>query len=216
MDALAKEFAGQPVLFLEQRYTSAAGERVSRFWAGFAGGQAYYPLAMVDSGQEVASGNADFQALYRQMVQTALARPAQAEVSARYRQVEGRVQAEVTVTNGSAAGDAPATLSPANGATVHILVYEHARVLWTGRYVRGAAWTAVEEALPPGATRTFSLETGALTVQDWSQVRVVALVDYRPGGNTGPYDMLQAALGTLDVAEPEGVVFVPLVMMAGQ
>jgi hypothetical protein len=211
VDALAEEFAGQPVLFLEQRYTSAVGERVSRFWAGFAGGQAYYPLAMVDSGQQVASGGADFQALYRQMVQTALARPAQAEVSARYRQVEGRVQAEVTVTNGSTA-----TLSAANGATVHILVYEHARVLWTGRYVRGAAWTAVEEALPPGATRTFSLETDALTVQDWNQVRVVALVDYRPGGNTGPYDMLQAALGTLDVAEPEGVVFVPLVMMAGQ
>jgi hypothetical protein len=209
VDALAEEFAGQPVLFLEQGYTSAVGERVSRFWAGFAGGQAYYPLTMVDSGQQVASGNADFQALYRQMVQTALARPAQAEVSARYRQVEGRVQAEVTVINGSTT-----TLSSANSATVHILVYEHARVLWTGRYVRGAAWTAVEETLPPGATRTFSLETDTLTVQDWSQVRVVTLVDYRPGGNTGPYDMLQAALGTLDVAESEGVVFVAFVMMA--
>ncbi len=215
MDVLAEEFAGQPVLFLERPYGSPVGERLSRFWAGFTGGQAYYPLSMIDSGQGVASGNADFQALYRQMVQAALARPAQAEVSARYRQVDGRVQAEVTVTNGSAAGDEPVALSPANDATVHILVYEHARVLWTGRYVRGAAWTAVEEALPPGATRTFSLETGALTVQDWDQIRVVALVDYRPDGNTGPYDMLQAALGTLDVAEPEGVVFVPLVMMAG-
>jgi hypothetical protein len=199
------------VLFLEQDYYSALGDRRSRFWAAFTGSSAATPLVMVDSGQQIRHGNAESAAVYRQMVQTSMARPAQGEVGARYWREGERIQAKVTVTNGSGA-----TLSAANEATVHVLVFENARVWWTGRYVRAAAWTPIDEPLADGATRTFGLETGALIVQDWNQVRVVALVDYRPGGNTGPYDMLQAALGTLDVAEPEGVVFVPLVMMAEQ
>ncbi|MBC7237645.1 MAG: hypothetical protein H5T69_17530 [Chloroflexi bacterium] len=206
---MAAEFADQPVLFLEQYYYNDYGNRVSRFWAGYSGGQAAVPLTMVDSGQQVAvGGHADYDALYRGMIQTAMARLPQAEIALACRRVNDHVEAEVTVTNTSAI-----TLSEANEAAVTLLAYEEARVLWTGRYVRGGGNKAIVEPLAPGEARTFHLATGTLDVDDWAKVHVVALADYRPSGHAGPYDMLQAAQRTCGV-EDAYRAYVPLTLNA--
>jgi hypothetical protein len=59
---------------------------------------------------------------------------------------------------------------------------------------------------------SFTLETVALTPVDWSQVRCVAFVEYRPGGTAGPYEILQAAEVALGVRRWS--VFLPLALGA--
>jgi uncharacterized repeat protein (TIGR01451 family) len=48
----------------------------------------------------------------------------------------------------------------------------------------------------------FTLETAELSGVDWDRIHPIVLADYRPGGSSGAYDMLQAASAEL----PEPVV----------
>ena len=52
--------------------------------------------------------------------------------------------------------------------------------------------TALAE-VQAATTITGTLDTDPLSGVDWSRMRAVVLADYRPGGSSGPYDMLQAA-----------------------
>ncbi len=45
-----------------------------------------------------------------------------------------------------------------------------------------------------GAARVFTLDSPALTPADWDNIHVVVIADYRPGGSSGAYDTLQAAI----------------------
>ena len=95
-------------------------------------------------------------------------------------------------------------LSPSNGATVHALVYEETKVNLTGRFVRDAPYVAINPALAHGDTRVFSLDSTPLTGVDWDKIDVIVIVDYRPGGATGPYDTLQAAVAGIPVLFSDG------------
>ena len=146
---------------------------------------------MIDSGNRISTGYLDFYPVYKAMVDTALSRPAQAEVQAYCRRVGDRLQFHVQVRNLSGA-----TLSDANSAAVHGIVYEEAQVKVTNWFGRAAVATDIS-ALAPGATASFELETPALVGVNWDKLHAVALVDYRPAGFTGPYDLLQAAVAPL-------------------
>lgn len=163
---------------------------------------------MVDSGYRIAHGSSTGYDTFKDMVDAALARPPGARITARSQRVGDRVRVVVEVTN-----DSGGFLNGAsNGATVHVLVYEEAKVLWTNRYVRGGVSRGIEPALAPEATRSFTLETADLPAEvNWDNVRCVAFVDYRPGGQTGPYDMLQAAHAPFEVPEPVGWAYLPFV-----
>jgi uncharacterized repeat protein (TIGR01451 family) len=199
VDQLAGEYAGQPVLFLEQNVDSSLGDRKDRWWAAHGGGTVLLPLSMVDSGNQIHNGYVDSDTSYnafKTMVDTALARPALAEMQAQAQRVGDGFHFEVQLTNLSGV-----TLSSDNHATVHALVYEEHTPLdpnvdhITGRIVRAAVSTGVSPALAHGETATFTLETGALgNVVDWDMVHGLVLADYRPGGTSGAYDMLQTAL----------------------
>lgn len=199
VDKLATDYAaaGSPVLFLEQPVDSPLGSRYNRWWSAHSsGGSVTLPLVMLSSGHQISNGYLGQGAYdtYHAMVDAELARPAGAALVATSARVGNRLRFTVTLTNLSGV-----TLSPANGATVHALVYEqHTPVSTstdhiTGRIVRAAVAQPLTTSLAQGASATFTLETEELsTVVNWAMVRTVALADYRPAGSSA-YDMLQAA-----------------------
>jgi hypothetical protein len=197
VDQLAAEYAGQPVLFLEQDVDNTVGMRYGRWWAAFGGTSAVLPMAMVSSGHQVADGSIAFPdptmlkyyQAYRTMVEAESIRPALATIEVYDRRVGDRIQATVFVTNMGSQ-----TLSANdNGAMVEVVVYEENHTLLTGRFVRAAVSRIIYPSIGPGETIAFIMETGDLIGVDWSRIHVLALADYRPAGNAGPYDMLQAA-----------------------
>lgn len=197
IDKLADDYSEQPVVFLEHDIDHLYGDRYGRWWTAYRdGGSAVgpsslvqLPLVMVDSGQQITNGVEDFESVYKGMVDASMARPAELQITASTLRDGRLVRADVEVTNQSAIS----LTGSINAATVHLLVYEHVSADTTSRIVRGAASMAIEPALDPGATATFTLETGKLSGIEWSEIRCIVLIDYLPGGTEGAYDMLQAA-----------------------
>ena len=197
VEQLSSEYAsaGKPVVFIEDHVITPVGGRKSYWQAAFPGGTAYYPLSMVDSGHTITNGytyGVTYQT-YKDMVDASLARPAQAGFdllnSAR---VSNHLHFAGRVTNWMPT-NLPAT------ANVHIIIYEvHTPVAnehVTQRILRAHVYQSIGVSLPTNASATFSLDTAELSnIVDWSKVRAVALIDYRPGGTTGAYDMLQATM----------------------
>lgn len=161
---------------------------------------------MVDSGNQISNGYVDFYNVYKAMVDAALARPAQAEIQAHWWRTGDKVGFYVQVKNLSTV-----TLSSgANSATVHAIVYEDARVKVTNRFARAAVKADISN-LTPNATATFTLETSDLSDVNWDNLHYIVLVDYRPSGSIGAYDMLQAAVALpIDApftAQPDSLTF---------
>jgi len=178
-------------VFLEHDVDHPLGTRLDQWRAAYTGSPTIYlPLVMADSGARISNGAVAFASVYRSIVDAELARPPQARVEAWSRRVGDTLRTYARVTN--LADD---TLSvAANEAAVHALVWENVQVGVTGRAVRAAPRTAVVQPLAPGASAGFVLDTGPLAPESWDAVRAVALVDARPLGHTGGWDMLQAAL----------------------
>jgi len=200
IDTLAEDYlkAGKPVVFFEQDVDNPIdGTRKNRWWRSYLafGGNpsgAMLPWVMTDSGSQVIFGETGptFYNYSTAMIDASLARPPQAGITAQVQRVGNSFHFDVQVTNLSGV-----TLSPSNEATVYGIVYEEgATDGLTSRYVRAAASTGIS-SLASGATASFALDTSALSLSgvQWSHLHPVVLVDYRPGGSSGQYDMLQAA-----------------------
>ena len=174
---------------LEQSVSSPVGQRYSRWWAAHtAGGTVYYPLVMADSGHQYGSGPVSYYSVYKGWLDTELARPAGAELAVHASRVGNHYSVSVDLVNRSGV-----TLSTANGATVHVIVYEDIKVGVTSRTVRDAVYTSIGSPIADNGRASFVLDTKDLSPANWANVHVIALADYRPGGTTGAYDMLQAA-----------------------
>lgn len=132
------------------------------------------------------------------MVDAELARPPQAEIQAYWWRNGNKVQFSVQVKNLSGVD-----LSITNHATVQAIVYEDAHVQLTNRF--GRAVVSKNITLANQATGTYTLETTDLLNVNWDNLHFIALVDYRPGGEVGAYDMLQAAIA-LPIASPFNVL----------
>jgi hypothetical protein len=188
VDQLARDYAGQPVVFIEYDVDYPPASRYTRWWAAFSGSSAYLPLVMVDSGQQISNGHQTFYDVYAAMVNTAWMRPPEAELEA-YWWLEGsRAQFYVRMKNLS-----PVALSMANTATLHGIVYEESRVKVTGRFARAAVETGIPD-LAPGETAVFQFGTSDLGQVNYDRLHVVVLADYRPRGPSEAFDMLQAAV----------------------
>ena len=184
-------------MFLEQNVDQPLGARINRWWAAHGSGSVSLPLVMIDSGQQFSNGYLGSSAhdTYKGMVDTALARPPQADIKATGSRIGNKIHFDGQLTNLSGV-----SLSSSNAATIHGLVYEEHTPEdvyvdhITQRIVRAAVSIGVSPALANGATMTFTLETPDLTnVVDWAKLHFIVLADYRPGGSSGAYDMLQAA-----------------------
>ncbi len=184
--------ASQPVVFLEQDVRSPLGNRLGRFWAAFGLATAYYPLLIVDSGHQVTSGYSyDLYSRYQNMVLAELPRPPQAELQLFTWQTGNRIHFFAKATNLTGT----ALSATRNGASFSALVYEDIHYGVTSRFVRAVVDRPVSSEMAPGGTAAFSGQTPELTSVDWARTHTVGLIDYRPAGNTGPYDMLQAVRG---------------------
>ena len=194
VEQLKGEYAGQPVVFIEDHVDTPVGGRKSYWWAANGAGSAYLPLTMVDSGHAFTSGysSTTTYTTYKNMVDASLARPAQAQFTDLS---STRVSNHISF-NGRVTNLLPATL-PAT-ARVHVLVYEE-HTANSGEHItkhilRAHVSQAIGIDLATSASKSFALETAELSnIVDWNKVHAVVLVDYRPGGTSGAYDMLQAA-----------------------
>jgi len=187
---LAGRYVGQPVVFLE--YNADAGfRREERWWAASNSSSVTLPMVMSDSGHQVSAGFEDFHTRYTAMVDTALARPAQAALTVTGRREGDTLSYTVQVTNLSGVA-----LGPDNEATIWAIVYEvfdtAGEERLTNRLVRAVAATPVTPSLAPEATTTMAVVTEPLTGVVWEHLHTIVLVDYRPGGTVMAFDMLQA------------------------
>lgn len=170
VDQLAADFAGQPVLFLEQNVDNTVGNRYGRWWDAFGGNSATLPMAMVSSGNQIADGTVAFPNVttmkyylaYRAMVEAQLMRPPLAAIEIYEHRVGDHLQATVFVTNLSS----QVLSAYDNGAMVEVLVYEENHILLTDRFVRTAVSQFINDPLGPGETAAYILETNDLTGVD--------------------------------------------------
>lgn len=85
---------------------------------------------------------------------------------------------DVTVTNLSGAD-----LGPVNNGAIGVIVYEETKATLTGRFVRDNVIESLTESLNAGDNAAYSLTSRPLTGVDWTKIRAVAYVEYRPAGN---------------------------------
>lgn len=192
------------MIVIEQDVDHPVGTRIGRWWAAYDGSYVMLPLVMVGSGYQISNGYVDFYTTYKNMIEMEKSRPPQADVTAYYERVGNHFQVTVNVTNQSGV-----PLSYVNDATVHVIVYEEAKVNITQRFVRAATYASIMNTLENSGTASFNLVTEDIFPLNWDKIHVIALVDYRPLA-TGPYDTLQAAVATEAVGfgvSPDNVVF---------
>ncbi len=192
MDQLAQEYASRPVVFVEQPVDSPIGKRYDRWWAAHGSGTTgvYLPLVMADSGHSFSSGPVDFYSVYRNMVEAELARAPGAGLECNVVRVGNQLRFMGRIINRSGV----ALSSSRNDATIHALVYEDKSGGSTGRIVRSAVYSPLMVDLPDGTSASFSLGTPELSGVVWDNLHSVVFADYRPGGSSGAYDMLQAVV----------------------
>lgn len=196
INQFAKDYSDQPVVFIDYRYSMstppdyptpefrweiirATEEGLGLTWAVVDSGRMY------NRGAETTEEAVE---AFTEMLESSLARPAEAEIHAQWERAGDSVNVIATVKNTSTI-----TLSMANNAAVHAIVKEpnierphHTTLnpgINTGR--------AKIETLAPGETGTFYVTVPNLDPEDWDNIQVVVLVDYQvePGSH---YDQLQA------------------------
>jgi Viral BACON domain len=195
---LAAEMSGPQVVFLAYTW-DYAGARQLRVLAAHPG-EATFPIILVSSGHAVFTGPTSPYTQYRSMIQADLTRPASGDVAAWWQRDGNDVVVWATLRNTGAA-----TLSQtSNGAALTATVYEPIYEFPFQDPVRGTVTATLTSPVEPGATSQLQARVVAPAVVDWSRAAVVALVDYRPKGTTGAYDVVQAAR-----AVPAGLVVTP-------
>lgn len=194
------------MVFLEDNLLAPASSRWQHWFAASGASRVAYPFILIDGGYRYTDGPyADYEATYRALIDEALVRPPQAEIAAQGSRVGGAVHASVQVTNRSGR----ALSYESNRARVYLILYEEAHVATTGRIVRDVTSVALSPALAPNATTHIELTSSALSGVNWAKMHGVAFVEYRPGEDAGPYDILQAAMVALDM--PAYQLYMPLV-----
>lgn len=203
---LAVEYAGRPVVFLEQNVDYALGGRLNRFWAAFTGNpnSVYLPVIVVDSGHLISYGPLDFYSVYKGMIETELARSPVATVDAYARRIGNSVRVYVRATNGSGI-----TLSAATEPSIQAIVWEETSSGLTGHTVRDVISATVTSNVAPGAPFGAVLDSVPLSGVNWDKLHTVAFAEYRPNGTRYPYDMMQATAAGAAVltASPSTVAF---------
>jgi hypothetical protein len=204
---LAAEMSGPRVVFLAHTWDDA-GARQLRFYAAHSP-DAYFPIILVSSGHAVFTGPTSPYATYRSMIEADLARPATGELEAWWRRDGSDVVVWATLRNAGSV----ALSEGSNGAALTAMVFEPIYEFPFQDPVRGTVTVSLTASVDPGETAQLQARVVSPTVADWSRAAVVALVDYRPAGTPGAYDVVQAARAVpagLDVAPAEiAVVVVP-------
>lgn len=212
INQFAEDYSDQPVVFIDYRYSMAdppeyptpefrweiiraTEEEIGLTWAVVDSGRMYNRGAETIEEAEEA---------FSEMLESALARPAEAEIHALWERVGDSVNVIVTVKNTSTI-----TLSLANNAAVHAIVKEPNTVRPNHTTINPGidSGRAKIESLAPGETGTFTITVPNLDPINWDNIQVVVLVDYQvePGSH---YDQLQAQFAS----EIKDKIYLPLVL----
>jgi len=194
--AMIKEYAGQPVLFLEQSADHSLGNRFQRWQKRYnRNDSAALPFTMVDSGQQISCGPMEFKSAFRGIVNDSMARAVPARLTAETRRVGNSFRVFLQLTN-----QEPNTLTyKEHQPALQIIIYEEAELIFAGYPVKAMVTTEIYQDLRSGVTIPFILETPdlqkLLTRQykgkiPWERLRVAALADYLPQGQAKAYDLL--------------------------
>jgi hypothetical protein len=203
-DDLARSYqsADKRAFFIEHDVDGNSA-RENRWWTAKAGTSATTPLILVDSGFKWTEGSHnDFKKKYKEMVDTALARPAQARLDAYYTREGSKAKLWVKVTNLSGS-----TIGYDNELTLWVLVFEDKNVIHMARYVRGEGRLLIEDDIADGASAEYEVLSGDIRGANWDRVHVLALLDARPR-SSGPYEMLQVQEAVFG-APPDPTALVP-------
>lgn len=177
------------MLFIDQNVDAPLGGRVDRWFQGYGlPGSVNLPIAMVDSGHDVSSGEVDFIDVYSEMVDTSLERAPNALMTVTSIRQDDLLRFDARITNTSGA-----TLSAANDATLTALVYQEPTNPSLVPVIYTAA-TAGITTLADGATGTYTFEV-VVGNYDPERTRWVVIADYRPDTSESAYDTLQAVAG---------------------
>lgn len=186
---LKADYEDQNVLFINQNVDAPHGGRVDRWFQGYGlPGDVYLPITMVDSGNDVSSGEIDFIDVYSEMVDTSLEREPNALMTVTSVRQDNLLRFDARITNTSGA-----TLSAANDATLTALVYQEPSNPSSVPVIYAAA-TAPITTLADGATGNYTLEV-LVGNPDPERTRWVVIADYRPETSDSAYDTLQAVMG---------------------
>ncbi len=177
------------MLIIDQDVDAPLGGRLDRWFDSYnAPGTVYLPLVMLDSGEQIDSGDTNFTQVYGDMIDTALTRPAGARMAVEAARISNVLQFDVSITNTS--GE---TLSAANRATLTALVYEAPATASAIPVVVRTGTTAIT-TLADGDTGNYTFEA-TVSGLDPSTTGWVVIADYLPAGSTTAYDTLQAVMG---------------------
>jgi Viral BACON domain len=183
--------------------TDVAVRRKDRFYAAEPS-PGSLPHIMVDSGQQVSWGInfPDLDVEYHRLIDAELGRDPQAAITAEYKRVSNHFEITAKVTNQSGT----TLLTSTNKARVHAVVYEtftnatRPADALVNNVGRATYWSSITKALANGATDSYTIVTPEMSAVNWDNLHVLVMVDYVPGGGTGPYDMLQAAFAQPNAA----------------
>lgn len=186
MDGVRHRYWALPVVLLAepQQGWGLREDRAKDAWqavCGRAGVSPPAPYAMVGSGHELIAGVQFSASVYREMVDRELARPAGALVHAhRHTLSTSEMTVTVQVTNLTSV-----TLSSqANAAVVSVWSYDPFAELGYSVHQE----QPIAEPLAPGSSARYELRAPP------RRKAYLAVVEYRPGGDAGRWDMLQAAI----------------------
>jgi hypothetical protein len=172
---------------------AAPANRSNIWWSSYRAktpGDAFVPqpMVMVDSGNQVFAGTADYETFYKDMINASAMRDPQAVIHAAYEQKGQSIQFTIEVQNLSSQ-----TLSSStNSAAVHAFVYEAKPSGILASNILAAVSTPLQ-LLEPNQTATVTLQTSNLSGVNFTNLEYLVLVDYIPPGSKGAHDMLQAA-----------------------
>ncbi len=202
---MVKEYAGRPVLFLEQHADRSLGNRFQRWQKKYnRKDSAALPFVMVDSGEELSAGPVTYASAFRGMLDRAMARPAPAALTGETHRVGNTFRVFLKLVYSGPNAITYQEHQPA----LQILVYDQAELYFAAYPLRAMVTTEVYQDLRPGATIPFILETPDLQKQlagiykgkvPWERLRVAALADYLPEGPSKAYALLGSCLAPLAV-----------------
>jgi hypothetical protein len=191
---LARSFEqeGKTVFFLEHNVDKSPTDRKNRFYQAYqaqgGGGSLILPLIMADSGYQIESGSqSDFVRNYRNMVDRALARPAQADIQAAFQVTGNNVNVQANITNLS-----QVPLSRVYNATVHVMIVEERKVLKTSRFVQFHQDKTWGDETAPGESKLFQFTFSNVRLS-WNRAFIVVVVDWMPPGQNF-FDTMQSTL----------------------
>ncbi len=193
----AYEFEDKSVVFIEQHldHELVAG-RSDRWWnihsAKGGGTSAGTPMAMIDAGREIQTGDMDFTDVYGRMIDESLARPALVDVKAWWQKAgENSARVQIDIKNLT-----EATIDPWESPVYIVLLFYDDRtdVALEGT-VRGGQSIFPEDIIEPGETLSMDVEVPELGRVNWDDpsTKLVAMVEHEVGG---AWDVMNAAVGT--------------------